>query len=73
MMIKPNWTVHYNIVSKESSRWIGTGWEFFDKEEDAAHCYLRHFAIGNCPTKRPFHDTDIKHLGAAHRVGVAEC
>ena len=51
----PKWTVLYNIVSLESDRFVGTGWEFFDAEEDASDCYQRHIDVGNCPTKRPFH------------------
>lgn len=66
--MKPKWTVVYNIVSPESSKWVGTGWEFFDDEEDAQACYDRHVASGNTPTKRPYHDgCDKPHLGAAHQ------
>jgi len=63
----PKWTVLYNIVSAESDQWVGTGWEFFDSEEAASRCYVRHVASGNCPTKRPYHSFDREHLGAAHR------
>jgi len=67
----PKWTVHYNIVSPESGKWVGTGWEFFDDESKSSSAYSRHIAAGNCPTKRPFHrDCDLKHLGAAHQFGV---
>ncbi len=64
----PNWTVHYNIVSKESSEWIGTGWEFFHSEDDASQCCARHRAIGNVPSMRPYNDKhDHIHLGAVHQ------
>lgn len=66
----PNWTVLYNIVSPEDGRWVGTGWEFFDDEEDAEFCRRRHERLGNVPTKRPFHTNDIPHLGAAHTEPV---
>ena len=64
---EPRWTVHYNIVSPESDTWIGTGWEFFDEEAQAAAAYERHSKLGNCPTKRPYYRAcDAKHLGAYH-------
>lgn len=64
---EPCWTVHYNIVSPESDRWIGDGWEFFDEEDQATRCFERHHRAGDCPTKRPYYRaTDIHHLGAAH-------
>ena len=66
-MMKPKWTVVYNIVSEESSRWVGTGWEFFDDDDSANRAYARHVSSGNVPTKRPFHFRDDSHLGAAHR------
>lgn len=66
-MEEPKWTVHYNIVSPESDRWVGTGWEFFDNEADAQTAYERHQTLGNVPGKRPFHGgVDRQHLGAAH-------
>lgn len=68
--MNPNWTVHYNIVSPESkvSKWVGTGWEFFDTEDEALKAYQRHILLGNVPGKRPFHNgVDRQHLGAAHR------
>lgn len=64
---QPRWTVCYNIVSRESDQWIGHGWEFFDDEASAKACYERQIAVGNCPTKRAFHPSDGKHLGAVHR------
>lgn len=68
MVDKPRWTVLYNVVSKENDRWIGTGWEFFDNENDAQKCYDRHVTEGNCPTKRYYYEKlDRYHLGAAHR------
>ena len=64
---QPNWTVCYNIVSPESDRWVGTGWEFFDQECDAEKSYKRHISLGNVPCKRPyFPPSDYKHLGIAH-------
>jgi len=64
---RPRWTVCYNIVSPESDRWVGRGWEFFDEEYQATACYERHIKLGNCPTKRPYyHQSDYQHLGAAH-------
>lgn len=64
---RPGWTVVYNIVSPEDSAWVGTGWEFFNDEVNAESCRLRHQRAGNVPTKRPYHENDGKHLGAAHR------
>jgi len=74
-MDKPRWTIVYNIISPENPKWIGTGWEFFDKEEDAEKCYDRHVKNGNCPTKRYYYagikteqnQFDYNHLGAAHK------
>lgn len=66
-MGRPRWTVCYNIVSPESDRWVGRGWEFFDEEAQATACYERQIKSGNCPTKRPYyHQVDYEHLGAAH-------
>ncbi len=62
----PKWTVCYNIVSPEASRWVGTGWEFFDEEPHADAAYRRHQILGNCPTKRPYNHFDRDHLGAIH-------
>ena len=65
---KPKWTVLYNIVSEENSKWIGTGWEFFDEDSDADKCYARHRDNGNNPSKRPFFERlDRAHMGVAHR------
>ena len=69
-MERPKWTVRYNIVSPESERWIGTGWEFFDDEKDATNAYARHIDKGNTPTKRPFHTNDRIHLGACHNPTI---
>jgi len=72
-MKKPNWTVLYNIVSPESDKWVGTGWEFFDSERDADLCYSRQNRLGNCPTKRPYsHSVDFSHLGAAHQYWMKQ-
>lgn len=65
--MKPNWTVFTNLVSPESSRWIGMSWEFFDEEIDADKCFERHFVLGNVPTKRKFNESDRPHMGAVHR------
>ena len=65
--MRPMWTVLYNIVSPENDRWVGTGWEFFDSEEDAIRAYKRHQELGNCPGCRPFHKTDINRMGSVHR------
>lgn len=68
-LIKPNFTVFYNIVSPESDKWIGTGWEFFDSIKDAENCRLRHEKLGNCAMLRAYFDkVDYLHLGAAHRI-----
>lgn len=67
-MITPAWTVLYNIVSKENSKWIGTGWEFFDEESEASKCYKRHLNSNNTPIKRKYHKNDKVHLGAVHRM-----
>lgn len=64
--MRPKWTVLYNIVSKESDTWVGTGWEFFDTEEQAQLCYNRQIAQGNCPCKRLYHKNDVVHLAAIH-------
>jgi len=65
---RPTWTVLYNILSPESRRWIGTGWEFFYSDSEAEECYIRHIKNGNCPTKRRYHTSDRSHLGAAHNM-----
>ena len=72
---KPKWTVVYNIVSPENPKWIGTGWEFFDKEDDAIKCFNRHEELGNIPTKRHYfagvpdgQRFDFRHLGAHHQM-----
>jgi hypothetical protein len=74
----PRWTIVYNTISA-GSRWVGTGREFLDSEEDAMKRYAAIPSGGDvagpnysgpvCATKRPFHETDIPHLGAAHRMG----
>lgn len=62
----PKWTVLYNIVS-DGSRWIGTGWEFFDDEHVAHHRFEELSRAGNYPTRRPyFAEVDRVHLGAGH-------
>ena len=61
-MTRPRWTVLYNIVSPESNKWIGKGYEFFDKKEDAEKAYLRVRGEGKCGTKRPYHSVDDKFL-----------
>ena len=62
----PRFTVGYNIGSGDR-RWIGTGWEFFDSEEDAERCYKQLVAQGHVPFRRPFHrGCDIPHMAAAH-------
>lgn len=66
--MKPEWTLVYNIVSPESDEWVGTGWEFFTKWDDAYNAMLRHTKLGNVPTLRPYHDLDERHLGAAHHA-----
>jgi len=67
-MLYPKWTVFYNIVSLESSTWVGTGWEFFNLETEAEACYNRQIELGNCPTMRPYHPNDYAHLGAGHKI-----
>jgi len=66
----PHWTVCYNIVSLESNKWVGTGWEFFDDEDQASACYQRHKEAGNVPIKRPYHSDDFEHLGVVHHLCV---
>lgn len=62
----PMWTVLYNIAN--GTRYVGTGWEFFDTREEAAACYKRQQDAGNYPTMRPFYETvDVPHMGAVHR------
>ena len=61
---RPHWTVCYNIAGK----WIGTGWEFFDLQEEAKVCYEKQIEIGNCPVMRPYnHSHDKKFLGSIHQ------
>jgi len=72
MSDKPRWTVLYNIVSPESKRWVGTGWEFFDTEEEAQACYDRHNNGANCASKRPWHPSDKKRMGAAHQIELRD-
>ena len=63
---RPDWTIHYNIVGHDG--WIGTGWEFFYSQTLAE---VRYGILSKhpeyCPTLRPYHHTDFKHLGAVHR------
>lgn len=70
----PTWTIVYNI-STPGSRWIGTGWEFFEDEKTAQKRYneLSKFSekpnelgFKYCPTKRPYFPLDRVHLGAVH-------
>ena len=69
MYPRPRYTVVYNIVSPESSKWIGTGWEFFDNKKDAEECNRRHIENGNVPMLRPFYERpDRERMGAAHRM-----
>lgn len=64
-MKHPKWTLLYNIDGK----WVGTGWEFFDKEHEASDRYDELNKHGHCCTKRPFHEkTDRPHMGACHRL-----
>lgn len=61
--MQPKWTVVTNILSPESTRWIGKSWEFFDEEEQAQQCYERHATVGEVPTKRPFYkQADMAHM-----------
>ena len=64
-MNKPKWTVTCNWVN--TTQWIGTHWEFFNSEKDAAQRYKELKGQGHCCTKRPFHKNDINYMGAAHR------
>lgn len=66
----PSWTVLTNLVSPERPTWTGMSWEFFDLERDAQACYDRHIKLGNCPTKRPFHQNDTVNLGILDRQEV---
>lgn len=64
---RPRLTLVYNIVN--DSKWIGTGWEFFDSEQFADDRKSELSSMGHCCTLRPYHHkTDEKHLGAAHRT-----
>lgn len=65
----PKFTVHTNIVSQESTQFIGTCWEFFGDAIAANNCYLRHQQEGHAPCMRPYHHgNDFQHLGAAHKA-----
>jgi hypothetical protein len=67
---EPRWTVHYNINCGD---WVGTGWEFFNSDDEAQDCYEAVQRNGDVPTKRPYHRaTDEKHLGAIHRQGASD-
>ncbi len=57
----PKWTVVYNIPSPNDG-FVGKGWEFFDDEAHAEHCYRKQIARGNVPTMRPFHPSDKQHM-----------
>lgn len=70
-MSVPKFTVLTNLVSPESSEFVGTSWEFFTDETDAFECYERHIVLGNVPMKRPFHRSDIAYMGAAHHEQVS--
>lgn len=65
-MNKPEWTVLYNIDSK--TRWVGTGWEFFDTETEARATMEARQKEGHCCGMRPFHEgRDRQHMGASHQ------
>lgn len=64
MKERPLWTVIYN--TNPTSKWIGTGWEFFEKEKHAHEAYLKHKELGNSPTMRPYYPDDDKYLGVIH-------
>jgi hypothetical protein len=67
----PNWTVLYNIDSK--TKWVGTGWEFFDTEEEAKTLMKKRQAEGHCCGMRPFNEEcDRKHMGATHQRSITE-
>ena len=55
----PNWTVLYNIAGD----FVGTGWEKAEKRYNELSLLPAY-----CPTKRPFHKNDIKHMGAIHHI-----
>lgn len=66
-MKRPKFTVLTNIVSQESSEWVGMSWEFFDTEDHAKSCAERHIKLGNVPTIRKYHRTDSIYMGAVHQ------
>ena len=70
--MRPKWTVLYNIVSVDS-KWIGTGWEFFDDKRSAENCQDEQNHKGNCATLRLYYKTcDDIHIGATHRDSLEE-
>jgi hypothetical protein len=70
---RPRWTVCCNLVSPESDAWVGTSWEFFNTEDEAAACFKRHQKAGDCPTKRPFYaKVDVDHMGVADRYWLSK-
>lgn len=64
----PKFTILYN-KSNDNSKWIGTGWEFFDDKKKAEERFEQlNREVAYCPTLRPYHHkTDFEHLGAVHR------
>jgi len=64
----PNWTVIYNILSKDSC-WIGKGWEFFTNKEYAQTRYKElKKTLRMVPTLRPYHhEIDYQQLGECHK------
>ena len=63
---QPAYTVGFNWLPT-GSKWVGTGWLFFDDEYAAKQCrkQLQSMRIG-AVFVRPFHDADWPHVGAAH-------
>lgn len=60
MNIYPKWTLLYQYVNTNNSRWVSKGIEFFDDKEKAEtrHRYLREHQKYSC-TLRPYHHTDF--------------
>lgn len=52
----PKWTVLFNKLD------LTRGYLFYDKDADAQFMYDKLSFAGLVPTKRPYHETDYKHL-----------
>lgn len=63
-MTPPKWTVR---AQRQIGKYISVTWHFFETEEEAEAKYLELSAKGWIGCKRPWHRTDLVHMGIADR------